>query len=81
MKFADTTLNNITTRTYTLHDGRSYSVPVKGVKYRIACNGQEVPSVYNGKTYIYMWDEANRTHYYYCFEEDISYKTAPWDRK
>ena len=80
MKFKDSIEGNKTTRTYTLSDGRKYSVPVTGVEYRIACDGLEVPSTHNGKTYIYMWNARTRAHDWYCFENDLSYKVAPWDR-
>jgi len=80
MTFAVTTSNGITTRTYTFDNGKQYSIPVRGAMYCMACDGHEVPTHWEGKHYIYMYDWKNRHHDYYCFEEDLSFDVAPWDR-
>jgi uncharacterized protein (DUF983 family) len=39
MTFTDTTSNGITTRNYKLADGRTFSAPIKGADYCVACGG------------------------------------------
>ena len=80
MTFTDTTSNGITTRNYKLADGRIFSAPINGTDYCVACGGDEVPSTWQGKVYIYMYDRKNRHHDYYCFQDDRSYDVAPWER-
>tara|TARA_R110001583_G_scaffold11233_1_gene51186 strand:- start:31 stop:312 length:282 start_codon:yes stop_codon:yes gene_type:complete len=65
--------------TYTMPNGKTFSAAYKNASYCVACDGDEVPSTWNGKTYIYMYDWKNRHHDYYCFEDDISTHIAPWE--
>ena len=65
--------------TYTMPNGKTFSAAYKHAAYCVACDGDEVPSTWNGKTYIYMYDWKNRHHDYYCFEDDISTDVAPWE--
>jgi|TARA_B100001094_G_scaffold5015_1_gene4528 hypothetical protein len=65
--------------TYTMPNGKSFSAPYKNAAYCVACDGDEVPSTWNGKTYIYMYNWQDRQHDYYCFEDDISSYCAPWE--
>jgi hypothetical protein len=48
--------------------------------YQIGCGGFEVPTTYQGRTYLYVWHRIKRVHEYYVFEDDvfISDKDAPW---
>jgi len=78
MTSIDTVSNNITMRTYTFDNGKQYSIPVRGTTYCMACDGHEVPTHWQGKHYIYMYDWVKRHHDYYCFEEDKSYDVAPF---
>jgi len=66
--------------TYHLPDGATYTVPYKNAEYVVACGGDEVPSKWVGKHYLYMWLKNVGKHYWYCLEEDMSYDTPPWIR-
>ena len=68
------------TVTYHLPDGATYTVPYKNAEYVVACGGDEVPSKWVGKHYLYMWLKNVGKHYWYCLEEDMSYDTPPWIR-
>lgn len=48
--------------------------------YNIGCGGTETPTLYQNKTYLYVWNRKTRNHEYYCWEDDmfISDKNAPW---
>lgn len=48
--------------------------------YSIGCGGFEVPTTYQGRTYLYVWNRVLEQHEYYVFETDefISDKDAPW---
>jgi hypothetical protein len=37
----------------------------------VGCGGTETPFTLNGKRYLYVWNMAERKHYYYCFDEDL----------
>jgi hypothetical protein len=39
--------------------------------WHVGCGGNEVPFLFNGKKYIYVWNSEERAHYYYCFDDDI----------
>ena len=64
--------------TYELPNGKTFGAPYKYASYCVACDGDEVPSTWQGKTYIYMYDYTKRHHDWYCFEDDISTDVAPW---
>jgi hypothetical protein len=66
--------------TYEFPNGKTFTAPYQNAKYCVACNGDEVPSVWNGKTYIYMYDWTDQKHDWYCFEDDISTDVAPWEK-
>lgn len=48
--------------------------------YSIGCGGFEVPTTYQGRTYLYVWNRIKRIHEYYVFEDDvfIADTDAPW---
>ena len=66
--------------TYELPNGKTFTAPYKNRNYCVAADGDEVPSTWQGKTYIYMYDYAKRHHDYYCFEDDISTDVDPWEK-
>lgn len=48
-------------------------------RYRIGCGGNEVPVIYGGAWFLYVWDSEDRKHLWYGYRADRFYETAPWD--
>ena len=63
--------------TFELSNGNKVQFPLTGETI-VGCNGNEVPSHYLGKHYLYVWNKSIKMHLYYCFEDDLYYPDAPW---
>ncbi|MDC0317967.1 hypothetical protein OAL45_00765 [bacterium] len=66
--------------TFDLPNGTVAEFPTTGNTV-VGCDGTETPSSYAGKHYLYVWNKDLRMHLYYCFEDDLYYPDAPWDKQ
>ena len=49
-------------------------------EYAIGCGGCEIPTLWQGRTYLYVWHRSTRQHHWYCWESDLFSDTdlPPW---
>ena len=48
--------------------------------YEVGCGGDEVPTEWGQKHYLYVWNKKTKSHEYFCFEDDlfIGETDVPW---
>jgi hypothetical protein len=49
------------------------TITARTTNWQPACNGNEVPFLYNGERWLYVWDRASRRHGYLHMATDIVY--------